>query len=71
MAATTQQPTTWPQLAEGFYSFLTGRGATIEYEMENVEVMAPRDTGADSPQARWNLNGTLRIRTFEDNDSGK
>ena len=57
--------TTWPQLAEGLYGFLTGRGATIEYEFDNVEVRVPRDTGSDSPQARWHIHGTVRVRTFE------
>ena len=57
--------TTWPHLAEGLYSFLTGRGATIEYAFEDMEVMVPRDTGADAPSARWRVNGTLRIRTSE------
>ena len=65
MSATPQEHATWPQLAEGLYSFLTGRGATIEYQMENVEVMVPRDTGENSPQARWKINGTVRIRTQE------
>ncbi len=57
--------TTWPELAEGLYGFLTGRGATIEYEFEHMDVLVPRDTGADAPQARWHVNGTLRVRTSE------
>ena len=56
---------TWPQLAEGLYGFLTGRGATIEYSFDNMDIMIPRDTQDSSPRARWNLNGTLRIRTQE------
>jgi hypothetical protein len=28
--ATNDATTTWPELAEGLYGFLTGRGATIE-----------------------------------------
>ncbi len=63
--ARAQKETTWPELAEGLYSFLTGRGATIEYELEDMEVMVPRDTGKNAPQARWHLNGTIRIRTSE------
>ena len=59
------QPATWPQLAEGLYGFLSGRGATIEYEFDHMEVLAPRDTGANAPQARWTLTGTLRVRTSE------
>jgi len=60
-----QEKTTWPQLAEGLYSFLTGRGATIEYGFDNMEVLVPQDTSKDAPQAHWRLNGTLRIRTSE------
>lgn len=65
-----QKTTTWPELAEGLYSFLTGRGATIEYEFDNMEVMVPRDAAADSPQARWRLNGAVRIRTSEPAQNG-
>lgn len=57
--------TTWPQLAEGLYSFLTERQATIEYEFDNMSVQIPRDAGDDAPQARWKLDGTLRIRTSD------
>jgi hypothetical protein len=56
---------TWPELAEGLYSFLTGRGAVIEYQAENLEIMVPREVGEDAPQARWKVNGTIRIRTEE------
>jgi hypothetical protein len=65
MATQDREITTWPELAEGLYSFLTGRGATIEYDFEKMSVLVPRDTGADAPQARWVLDGTLRIRTSE------
>ncbi len=56
---------TWPELAEGLYSFLTGRGATIQYEFDKFEVLVPRDAGDTSPQAKWQLNGALRVRTSE------
>ena len=62
--------TTWPHLAEGLYDFLTGRGATIEYAFENMEVMVPRDTGPEAPAAKWRVNGTLRIRTSEPGRGG-
>lgn len=65
MAQKQQDVTTWPELAEGLYAFLTGRGATIEYSFDNMTVMVPRDTGDDAPQARWQLDGTLRVRTTE------
>lgn len=60
-----QDTATWPQLAEGLYSFLTGRGATIEYSFDNMEIQVPRDTSEDSPRARWHVNGSMRIRTYE------
>ena len=62
--------TTWPHLAEGLYSFLTGRGAVIEYTFENMEVLVPRDTAPNSPSARWKMNGTIRIRTYEATPGG-
>jgi hypothetical protein len=67
MSQTTYTPTaaTWPQLAEGLYAFLTERQATIEYQFDNMSVQIPRDAGDEVPQARWKLDGTLRIRTSE------
>lgn len=65
MDNTANKAATWPQLAEGLYSFLTGRGATIEYSFDNMEVHVPRDTAEDAPRARWHVNGTMRIRTYE------
>ena len=65
MNNTPQETATWPELAEGLYSFLTGRGATIEYSFDNMEVQVPRDTTEGSPRARWHVNGTMRIRTYE------
>ena len=53
----------WSDLAIGLYDKLTGRGAEITYEFDKFEVQVPRDAADDSPQARWNMNGTLRIRT--------
>ena len=65
MADKQTEVTTWPHLAEGLYSFLTGRGATIEYQFDNMEVSVPRDTGPDAPSALWKMNGTMRVRTYE------
>ena len=65
MADKPTEVTTWPHLAEGLYSFLTGRGATIEYQFDNMEVSVPRDTGPDAPSALWKMNGTMRVRTYE------
>ena len=38
---------TWPELAEGLYGFLTGRGATIEYELDKLEIRVPQNAADD------------------------
>lgn len=54
---------TWPELAAQLYDKLTGRGAEITYEFQNLEVFVP-DTHVETPTlARWKLNGVLKIRT--------
>ena len=66
--STTEAPqatTSWPELAEGLYGFLTGRGATIAYELDQLEISVPRDASDTSPRANWKLNGTVRISTSE------
>ena len=52
----------WPDLAIELYDKLTGRGAEITYEFENVEVWVPSGTGEDVTHARWKINGVLKIR---------
>ncbi|WP_224450071.1 hypothetical protein [Haloprofundus salilacus] len=56
---------TWPELAIGLYERLTGRGAEITYEFEEMEVDVPSKTGEDAEHAHWRLDGTLRISTRE------
>ncbi|KTG10217.1 hypothetical protein AUR64_11575 [Haloprofundus marisrubri] len=56
---------TWPELALGLYERLTGRGAEITYEFEEMEVDVPSKTGEDADHAHWRLDGTLRISTRE------
>lgn len=60
-----QETTTWPELAIGLYDKLTGRGAEITYQFENMEVWVPSATDSDR-HAHWKLHGTLRIRTRDD-----
>ena len=55
--------TTWPELAIGLYDRLTGRGAEITYEMDNLRVAVPSRVGGDAEMAQWEVNGTLRVRT--------
>lgn len=64
-----EQTTTWPELAISLYDKLTGRGAEITYEFENMEVWVPSSTGTDAVSAKWKLNGVLKIRT-RDNVGG-
>ncbi|WP_394249019.1 hypothetical protein [Arthrobacter pityocampae] len=59
----------WTDLAEEMWAYLTGRGAAINYTLENMTIEVPRDIGPDAPRATWKFNGTLRITT-SDNASG-
>ncbi len=54
---------TWPELAIGLYDKLTGRGAEITYQFENLEVFVPSSTAQDSQQAKWKVNGVVKITT--------
>jgi len=54
---------TWPDLAIGLYDRLTGRGSEITYEFDKYELFIPSSASPDAAQARWRMNGTLRIRT--------
>lgn len=55
--------TNWPELAIGLYDRLTGRGAEITYEFDEMQVKIPSGTGPDAEHAEWRLNGTMKIRT--------
>ena len=60
---TEAQTTTWPDLAIELYERLTGRGAEITYEFDNIEVWIPSGTGENVTHAHWKINGALKIRT--------
>lgn len=55
----------WTDLGQEMWSYLTGRDAAINYELIDMNVYIPRDTGPNAPSARWRLDGTLRITTAE------
>lgn len=66
MAETVDDTRTWPELAIGLYDKLTGRGAEIAYEFEDFELFVPSKVGDGAEYAHWKMNGTVRIRTNED-----
>jgi len=66
----TQTVTTFTDLAQEMWSYLTGRGAAINYQFVDMRVEVPRDTGAQAARAVWMLNGTLRITTAEGASKG-
>jgi len=59
------ETTTWPDLAISLYDRLTGRGAEIIYDFDDMEIEVPSGTGEDAEHAQWRLDGELRITTEE------
>jgi hypothetical protein len=64
------QHTSFADLGKEMWSYLTGKGAAINYEFVDMLVEVPRDTGPQAPRATWRLNGTLRITTSEGASAG-
>lgn len=60
----------WSDLGKEMWSYLTGKGAAINYSFVDMTVEVPRDTGPDAPRAIWKLDGTLRITTSDDDFKG-
>ncbi len=58
----------WSDLGQQLWSYLTGRGAVVNYSFMDMTVEVPRDIGPDAPRATWKFNGTLRVTT-SDNES--
>ena len=54
---------TWPDLAIGLYDRLTGRDAEISYNFNDFELHIPSSTAANAEQAKWKMNGAVRIST--------
>lgn len=61
-----EETTTWPDLAIGLYERLTGRGATITYEFEDMDIDVPSMVGDDAEHAHWRVDGTVHITTEEE-----
>lgn len=60
----------WTDLGKEMWSYLTGKGAAIDYSFVDMIVEVPRDTGPEAPRATWRLNGTLRITTRDHDNAG-
>lgn len=60
-----EETTNWPDLAISLYDRLTGRGAEIVYEFDDMAVQVPSATGEEAEHAEWHLDGTVRITTRE------
>lgn len=69
-APMTGEVSSFADLAKEMWSYLTGRGAAINYQFVDMQVEVPRSTGADAPRAVWRLNGTLRVTTAEGASQG-
>lgn len=67
--ATDENTTDITDIGREMWSYLTGKGATVEYDFDAMRVEVPKSTGPDAPRAIWKIDGTLRIRT-SDRDSG-
>jgi hypothetical protein len=65
-----EETRTWPELAINLYERLTGRGAEITYEFDDLSVDVPSRTGDDPQYAHWRLNGSLSVRTRDPGDEG-
>ena len=63
--AVPQHQSSFADVAKELWSYLTDRGAAVNYEFVNMLVEVPKETGADSERAVWKLNGSLRITTTE------
>ncbi|CAN5737376.1 MAG: hypothetical protein M3519_11395 [Actinomycetota bacterium] len=70
MTTTHQGTTDITEFGQELWSYLTGKGAVIEYTFDQMQVEVPRTTGADSPRATWRIDGTMRIRTSDKDNPG-
>jgi len=60
---TKTQQATWPDFAVSLYDKLTGRGAEITYEFDDLDIFIPAKLGEEADHFHWKMNGTLHVRT--------
>jgi|GEM_PF-109033 len=56
---------TWPDFAVGLYDKLSGRGAQIKYEFDDLNIFIPAKLG-ESDHFHWKLSGILNISTKDE-----
>ncbi len=61
-----QQHSTWPEAATDLFDLLTGRHAEVTYQLDDLEISVPMESGLESDHALWKLNGTIKVRSRED-----
>lgn len=71
MSANSPDTKTWPDLAIGLWDKLTGRGAEITYEFQDMEIHVPSSASETASHAKWKISGTMKIRTKDDSTSPK
>jgi len=62
--------TDWTDLGQEMWSYLTGKGAAINYTFIDMSIEVPRDIGPDAPRATWKVDGTLRVTTSDADTPG-
>ncbi len=58
-------PQTWPDLAIALFDRLAVRNSEIIYELENLDVTIPGETGGEADRKKWTVNGIMKLRIRE------
>ena len=61
--AVPQHQASFADLGKELWSYLTDRGAAVNYEFVDMAVEVPKATGPDAERATWKFNGTVRVTT--------
>ena len=56
------ETTSFVDLGKQMWSYLTGKGAAINYEFVDMIVEVPRETGPSAPRAVWRLGYWISTR---------
>ena len=57
--------TSWIDIAEGLYQFLNRNKTTIQYTFKDMTVAIPQNTDDNAPSAKWHIDGTIQLNTWE------